>query len=120
MTEIPYGLLEWLGPAADELAPDQIERVVAASAEIDARYPDPDESDMRHAALSAVVQHLLRETSADDANRALIAARSAEARAYAAALQIAVELVRDGEPKATAARRAGVDRMSLLGALGER
>jgi molecular chaperone GrpE (heat shock protein) len=114
-----HALLAWLGPAATDLTAEQIERVAAESREIDARYPQ-DQQHERDAALSAVVQHLLGETTAEDADRALIAARRAEREAYAAALQVAVMLVRDGERKATAARRAGVDRMSLLKALGER
>ena len=81
---------------------------------------------LRDAALSAVVQHLLGETTPEEAARTLIDARAAERRAYAAALQHAVMVVGDnvqaGRPpqKATAARLAGVDRMSLLKALGER
>lgn len=115
-------LMAWLGPAADELTPEQIERVAAASSDIDRRYPDPDESDLRDAALSAVVQYLLGETTPEDAGRALIEARRGERQAYVAAEQIAVELVRDagGRDKSAAARRVGIDRMSLLKALGER
>ena len=115
-----HDLMAWLGPAAEELTAEQIERIAAESRDIDQRYPDPDEQPERDAALSAVVQHLLGETTAEDANRALVAARRAEREAFAAALQIAVMLVRDREKKATAARRAGIDRMSLLKALGER
>lgn len=113
-------LMTWLGPAADELTPEQIERVADEARRIDERYPDPDEQPERDAALSAVVQYLLGETTPEDANRALIAARRAEREAYVAAEQIAVMLVRDGTAKAAAARRAGIDRMSLLKALGER
>jgi len=114
-----HDLMAWLGPAADELTPEQIERVSDAARDIDERYPDPDEQDERDAALSATVQYLLGETTPEDANRALIDARQREREAYVAALQIAVMAHRDGVPKATAARRAGIDRMSLLKALGE-
>lgn len=113
-------LTAWLGPAADDLTAEQIERVTAESREIDLRYPDPDEHREREAALSAVVQYLLGDTKPEDANRALIDARLRERDAYVAAEQVAVMLVRDGTAKATAARRAGIDRMSLLKALGER
>lgn len=113
-------IIDWLGPAAEDLTPEQLDQAVEAAADIEQRYPDPDESDLHDAALSAAVQYLLGETTAEDANRALIAARLAEARAYAAALQVAVMHHRAGTPKATAAREAGVDRMSLLKALGER
>lgn len=120
MPTADHSLLAWLGPAVDELTVEQIEQVADAAREIGERYPDPDNADLYDAALSATVQYLLGETKPEDADRTLIAARLTEARAYAAALQVAVMLVHGGEPKATAARRAGVDRMSLLKALGER
>lgn len=113
-------LLAWLGPAAKDLTPEQLERVAAESREIDERYPDPDEQDEREAALSAVVQYLLGDTTAEDVNRELIAARTRERAAYVAALQVAVMLTRDGTPKAAAARAVGIDRMRVLKALGER
>lgn len=113
-------LTAWLGPAADDLTPEQIERVAAQAAAIAERYPHPDDQHLRDAALTVTVQHLLGEVTAEEVDRALITARLAEARAYAAAVQMATLLVADGEPKATAARRSGVDRMSLLKALGER
>jgi len=113
-------LMAWLGPAADDLTPEQIERVRSEAAAIRRRYPDPDEQPERDAALSAVVQYLLGEIMAEDAARALATARQREREAYVAAEQMAVMLVADGVPKATAARRAGIDRMSLLKALGER
>ncbi len=119
-------LRNWLGPAADDITPEQLDRLAAASRDIDGRYPDPDEQGERDAALSAALQHMLGETTAEDAARALINARAAADRAYAAALQHAVMLVRDREAagekpnKLGAAKAAGVDRMSLLKALGER
>ena len=115
-----HELMAWLGPVADDLTSEQVEQVAVESREIDQRYPHPDDQHLRDAALSAVVQHVLGETTAQDADHALRAARRAEREAYAAALQIAVMLTRGGTPKAAAARRAGVDRMSLLKALGER
>ncbi|WP_326564569.1 hypothetical protein [Micromonospora peucetia] len=113
-------LTAWFGPAADDLTAEQIERVAEAARGIDERYPDPDEQADRDAALSAVVQYLLGDTTAENANRALIDARRREREAYVAALQFAVLLAGDGVPDATAARRAGVDRMRLLKALGKR
>lgn len=118
--EITDGMLTWLGPAADEMTPAQIDRFAAEWQRVDERYTDPDEQAERDAALSAAVQYLLGETTPEDADRALITARRREREAYVAALQIAVMLVDDGVPKATAARRAGIDRMRLLMALGER
>lgn len=117
---------DWLGHAASEITPEQLERLADMSRDIDQRYLDPDEQGERDAALSAALQHLLGETTAEDAARTLIDARTAADRAYAAALQHAVMLVRDREAagerpnKLGAAKAAGVDRMSLLKALGER
>lgn len=113
-------LMAWLGPAADDLTPEQIERVRTEADAIARRYPDPDEQPERDAALSAVVQYLLGETTPEDAARALATARQRERAAYVAAEQIAVMLVADGTPKADSARRAGIDQTSLLKALGER
>jgi len=119
-------LTAWLGPAAGQLTAEQLERVADESRRIGERYPDPDEQDLRDAALSAVVQYLLGDTTPDEAARALTDARVAEARAYAAALAVGVALVRDRQQagqrpdKAGTARTVGVDRMSLLKALGER
>ncbi len=114
-------LMDWLGPAAEELTNDQIEEVRTAARDLYERYPDPDQQRERDAALSATVQYLLGETTADDASRRLIEARREERMAYVASLQIAVMRHRvDGVPKAVAAREAGIDRMGLLKALGER
>lgn len=113
-------LTAWLGPAAAELTPEQTERVTDASRDIDARYPDPDHEAERQAALNATVQYLLGETTAADADRALTAARRREREAFVIALQVAVMMARAGTPKAVAARKCGIDRMSLLKALGER
>jgi len=114
-------LMVWLGPAATALTPTQLEQLADASRDIDARYPEPDDADRREAALTAATQHLLGDVTIDDASRTLIDARAHERRAYAGALQMAVMAVRvAGTPKAVAARRAGIDRMSLLQALGER
>lgn len=117
-----HELMAWLGPAATELTAEQIERVAYEADRIAERYPDPDEQPEYDAALSAVVQYLLGETTPEDANRALIEARRREAEATAAATWMAVMLVRDNPVryKAVAAQRAGVDRMTLLKALGER
>jgi hypothetical protein len=113
-------LKAWLGPAADDLTPEQIERVAEAARDIDRRYPDPDDEDKRQAALSATVQYLLGEITPEDASRALVEARRREREAYVAALQVAVLMVRDGGGKKPAADACGIDRMGLLKALGER
>lgn len=113
-------LMAWLGPAIDDMTAEQTERVAAEARRIGERYPDPDEQPDREAALTAVVQYLLGETTPEDVSRALTEARRRAHEAYVAAEQVAVMLVGDGTPKAVAARQAGIDRMSLLKALGER
>ncbi|WP_229401901.1 hypothetical protein [Micromonospora okii] len=114
-------LAAWAGPAWAELTDEQREQLAAAARDIAERYPDPDDQGERDAALSAAVQYLLGETTPEDAQRALVNARQREREAYVAAVHVAVMAHRlDGVPKATAARRAGIDRMTLLKALGER
>lgn len=113
-------LLAWLGSAAEELTTEQIERVRTEAAAIEDRYPDPDDFDKREAALSATVQYLLGETTANDARQELTQARSHERTSYVTALQIAVMMVRDGGEKKGSAEACGIDRMGLLKALGER
>jgi hypothetical protein len=113
-------LTAWLGPAAEDLTDEQRDRFDAEAQRIAERYPDPDEQPERDAALSAVVQYLLGETTPDEVRRALIDARMAQARAFAAALAVGTMLVGDGSKKAPAAAAVGVDRMSLLKAIGER
>ncbi|WP_165949702.1 hypothetical protein [Micromonospora sp. KC207] len=113
-------LAAWAGPAWAELTDDQRDQLAAAAADIAERYPDPDDQDDRDAALSATVQYLLGDTTADEASRALTEARRRERAAYVAAVQHAVMLVRAGSQKKAAALACGIDRMSLLKALGER
>lgn len=113
-------LMAWLGPAADELTAAQIERLREASADIDTRYPEPDQEGERQVALATSVQYLLGETTAGDAARLLVEARRVEREAYVSAVQLAVMMARAGTAKAVAARECGIARMSLLQALGER
>lgn len=120
MTYDMDALMVWLGPAAGDLTASQLELVAEADRSIEARYPDPDDQDKREAALSAAVQYLLGDTSADEVRRELDAARAAERRARAAATQVAVMMVRAGGEKKGSAITVGIDRMALLEALGER
>lgn len=117
-----HELEAWLGPALPELTAQQLDRLTAEADRIGHRYPHEDDADMAGAALSAAVQYLLGETTPGDVQRALTETRLAEARAFAAAIQIGTMLVADsgGRGKSDAARRVGVDRMSLLKGLGER
>jgi len=115
-----YELEAWLGPALSDLAPEQVDRLMQEAEDIAAYYPGVDDEELRDAALSAAVQLLLGDTTPEECARELRAARAAEARASAAAQQIAAMMVRDGVPKARAARECGIDRMTLLTRLGER
>lgn len=110
----------WLGDAADDLTPEQLERFAAEWDEISARYPTRDDDEEANAALSACVQYLLEETTVEDAGIERRRTQRAEMLALAAARQVARMAALDGMPKATAARAAGVDRMTLLKDLGER
>jgi hypothetical protein len=113
-------LKAWLGPTVDDLTPEQLEQVAAAARDIAERYPEPDDQDKREAALSATVQYLLGETDATEVRRELDAARSRRRTAYTAAVQVAVLMVRAGGEKKGSAQACGIDRMTLLEALGER
>lgn len=114
-------LTAWLGPAASQLTPDQLDTVRVEADRIQQRYPDADEHNERTAALSAVVQYLLRETTAAEVAGLLAGARTQERMAFASATWTAVMMHRTGgTSKSAAAASCGVDRMSLLKALGER
>jgi hypothetical protein len=113
-------LIAWLGPAADDLTPDQIDRLHREAQRIYSRYPDPDDQELRDAALSAAVQWLLGDITLERAREELVSARIAAARASAAAQQVAVMAHGDGMPESRAAAAAGIDRMTLRRALGKR
>lgn len=114
-------LLAWVESALQYLSADDVEIVRSEAIAIAARYPGLGERPEREAAMSATLRFLHGELDDGLAGRELVAARLAAEQAYAAALQAAVMAVRIGcRPKATAAREAGIDRMSLLKALGER
>lgn len=110
----------WLGPAAEDLTDEQIGRLATAAGDIDGRYPDPDDADLREAALIAACQYLLGEITVEQAGTDLGRARMAEQRARAAAMQVAVMAVQDGAEKSPTARAGAIDRMRLLEELGER
>src|SRR5690606_36664379 len=84
------------------------------------RYPDPDDQELRDAALSAAVQWMLGETTLERAREQLVSARIAAARASAAAQQVAVMAHADGMPESHADAAVGIDRMVLREPLGKR
>jgi hypothetical protein len=118
-----HEMMAWLGPAAGDLTAEQVDRLVRESDDIAAYWPDLDDADLREAALSAAVQHMLGDITPEQVAAELGAARLAAARAFAAAQQVAAMVVRDhpGQRiKRETARRCGIDRMTLLKRLGER
>lgn len=120
-----YELRAWLGPALDEItarddSEQLLERLIVEAARIGERYPDPDEQDLWDAAMSATTQYLLGDSTPEDIGRAYTLARIAEARAYAAAYQIASVLVAEDGNESAAARRTGVDRMTVRKIRGKR
>lgn len=118
-TEIDW--TAWLGPAAEELTDEQRTRFEAEAAETIARIgDDPDLQAEHDAALSALAQYLLGETTIDEVGH--VRQRSADAARYAllAAKQVARLAVLDGMSEVEAARRAGLDRMTVRKLLGKR
>ncbi|WP_328439074.1 hypothetical protein [Nocardia puris] len=116
----PHELEAWAGPAWAELDGAQRERLARSANAIAARYPDPDDQDLRDAALSATVQHLLGETSLEDAAHELARTRRDEAAARAAMRQIVILSARDGVSEAAIAARTGLSRARTVRAwLGE-
>lgn len=120
MTITRHELVAFLGPAAEALDADDVDRLMAECDRIDARYPHSDEEPERQAALGAAVAYLLSDTRPDDAGRQLNAARRAQADAMAASQQIAAMAVADGMSEVRAAEATAIDRMTLRKALGKR
>jgi len=114
------GLYAWLGPLAESLTDEQAEHITEASRLIDAAYPHEDFAMERQAALTAVVQQLVGDTTPDEARQALDEARRAERQARIHATWTAVAMSLSGQPDATSAAAVGINRMSLLEALGKR
>ena len=109
----------WLGSAADDMTPEQRARFDAEAPEILAMWPDPDDQAERDAALSALVQYLLGETSPTEAGYQLTRARIALAEALAAAKVLARFAVQDGMSEVQAAAQVGLDRMTVRKVLGK-
>lgn len=120
MPNYPDDLRPWLGPAWDQLNAGQRFRLAEEVHLIDERYPDPDESYLREAAMTAAVQYMLGDLHPDDAGRSLTEARLAQARAMAASKQVAVMACHDGADEADMARRTCIDRMTVRKVLGKR
>ncbi|WP_300680733.1 hypothetical protein [Nocardioides sp.] len=110
----------WLGPAADEMTDHQRERFEREAAEaIDRIGDDPDLQEERDAALSAIVQYLLGETTIDEAGEARTRTQREARYASLAAQQIARLAVQDGMSEEEAGWRAHLTRMTVRKALGK-
>ena len=107
-----YELEAWLGPALEDLTPEQVDRLHQEAQEIHARYPG-DAAD-REAALIAAVQYLLGELTLEEAGKRRRETRAAERHARVQAIQVAYMAEEDGMPTAAAAREVGLDRHVLI------
>lgn len=120
MTTTPETLRPWLGPAWDDLTAEQLARLCVEADRIDERHPDADDADLRELALSAAVQHLLGEADIDAAGAALAEAMRQVRALRATSRQLAVMTADDTDNVQASARRASIDRMTLLKDLGKR
>jgi hypothetical protein len=109
----------WLGPAAAEMTVEQRSRFEDEAALICEQYADPDLAAERDAALSAVVQYLLGDTTPEEAGRVLAAAREAERAASIAAQTMARMVCDDGMSEVQAAQTLALDRMTVRKARGK-
>lgn len=111
----------WLGDDHG-LTSEQIAELTRTADDIAERYPDPDDTDEREAALVAAYRIMSGDAAVvEELAAELTRARLAEARALAGLRQAAMSLVGDGaESESGMARRAGVDRMAVRGWLGKR
>lgn len=107
-----YELEAWLGPALEDLSPEQVDRLHRVSDDIAARYPD--NAADREAALTAATRYLLGELTVEEAGRRRRETRDAERHARVQAVQVAAMAEEDGMPTAVAARAAGIDRQVLI------
>lgn len=109
-----HELEAWLGPALEDLSPEQVDRLHREAEAIDERWPDPDDADDREAALAAAVQYMLGELTVEEAGRRRRETRAAERHARVQAIQLACMATEDGVPTAAAARVVGLDRQVLI------
>ncbi len=109
----------YLGTAYDDLTDEQRDILVRASERIDARWPDPDLTDLRTEALSAVLGMLLGDATDTEAVADYLSAKRAEREAHArmTGAIIGGQLI-GHESEVQHAARLGVTRVTLRKALG--
>lgn len=103
----------WLGDAADTLTDEQRDRFITIWDDTGTRYPEPEDQDLRNAALSAATQYLLGEATATDAGREIGRLNAALEDAKAAARAIALLAVEDGASEYQLHQDLGVTRRTL-------
>ncbi len=116
-----YEIEAWLGDNHG-ITGEQIGQLIGVSDELADHYPDPDDADLREAALTAAYRTMVEGVFlVDELGGQLGDARLAEARALVGLRQAARSLIPHRlETEAGFARRAGVDRMTVRGWLGKR
>lgn len=110
-------IADWLGDAT--LTTEQRDRFITIWDDVATRYPEPEDQDVRSAALSAAVQYLLGETTPTDAGREIGRLNAALEDAKAAARAIAVLAVEDGTSEYALHQELGVTRRTLRLWLGK-
>lgn len=113
----PHEIDAWLGDTT--LTDEQRATFEAEISEIMAAYPDPDDQDVRDAAMSAALQYILGETSADEVRQKNIAAIQATANARAAVRTVARLMSATGVSESQISRDLGVTRITVRAALGK-
>jgi hypothetical protein len=112
----------WLGPAADTIADDQLDRLDAAASAINERWPGPDDGDTREAALSAAAQVVLGDTALESFAADWHRARAHEDAAHVAltgALVASSTGARTGPgSESDLVQRSGASRLTVRKAIG--
>lgn len=111
-------LQEWLGPV--ELTDEQMDTLRREVQWIEQAYPDQDDQDRRDAAMSAAVQYLVGDTTAQQAADRLATARTELDASLTAAKQITRLEVAGGASESGTAQLMGLDRMTVRKVLGKR
>lgn len=113
----------WLGPAADNITDEQLDRFDLVADTVQARWPSPDEQDARDEALSGALQVIVGDDTLEGLAQAWRAAAQVE-RARMAALTGALLASSTGArtgsgSEADLIARAGVTRGTVRRALGK-
>jgi hypothetical protein len=113
----------WLGPAADTITDDQLDRLDEVATTISARWVDPDDADTRSRALSGAAQVILGDDTLEGLSAEWHAARQRE-RDHMAALTGALLASHTGARSGPGSetdliQRSGANRLTVRKALGK-